>query len=195
MFAFKIKLAIICVLNLFISIKSMETIKTKKFTLRPILLKDAKDLAKNLNNWNVVRYLSSLPFPYELQHAKQYIKRMNNEAKKEHPENYVLAIEINNEVVGAVAIHKMAQNHKAEMGYWLAEQHWGKGIMPEAVKKFLPHVFSKFKLRRVCAKVYSPNKGSMKVAEKAGMKFEGIERKGVLKNGKYIDCHIYAKVK
>ncbi|MEI7890859.1 MAG: GNAT family protein [bacterium] len=172
----------------------MEIIKTKRFILRKMNLGDARDLARNMNNWNVVKNLSQLPFPYELKHAKQFSGKMEKEMKKEKPGDYVMVIEIDGEVVGAVGAHHVELGHKAELGYWLAEKHWGKGIMPEAAKKFLTHIFSKFKLHRVCAYAYVQNKNSMKVLEKIGMQFEGICRKYAIKDGKFIDVHLYAKV-
>ncbi len=167
----------------------------KKFTLRSISLKDAKDLAKNMNNWNVMKNLSQIPFPYELKHAKQFSGKMEKGMQKEKPENYVMVVEIDGEVVGAAGAHRIAYGHKAELGYWLAEKHWGRGIMSEVVKKFMTHVFKKFKLRRIYAYAYSHNKGSMRVLEKVGMQFEGIARKDAIKDGKFLDCYIYAKVK
>ncbi|MEI8343542.1 MAG: GNAT family protein [Candidatus Moraniibacteriota bacterium] len=173
----------------------MKIIKTKKFILRPMSLKDSKDLVKNMNNWNVIQNLSSLPFPYELKHARKFSGKIEREMKKDSPNDYVMVIEIEGEVVGAIGAHKIAPGHKAEMGYWLAEKHWGKGIMSEAVAKFMTHIFSQFKLRRIYSRAYAHNKGSMRVMEKVGMQFEGIKRKGALKNGKYIDCYVYAKIK
>jgi RimJ/RimL family protein N-acetyltransferase len=173
----------------------MKTIKTKRFLLRELSLNDAKDLAKNLNNWNVIKNLSQLPFPYELKHGKQFAGRIEKEMKKEKPKNFLMVIEIDGEVVGAIGAHDITHGHKAEMGYWLAEKHWGKGIMSEAVAKFMTHVFPQFKLRRICSYAYAHNAASMKVLEKVGMQFEGISRKYALKDGKFIDCHIYAKVK
>ncbi len=173
----------------------MKIIKTKKFILRPMSLKDSKDLVKNMNNWKVIQNLSALPFPYELKHARKFSGKIEKEMKKELPKDYVMVIEIEGEVVGAIGAHKIVPGHKAEMGYWLAEKHWGRGVMSEAVTKFMAHIFSNFKLRRIYAKAYAHNKGSMRVMEKVGMQFEGIERKGALKNGKYIDCYVYAKTK
>ncbi|HBI34460.1 MAG TPA: hypothetical protein DEA43_01065 [Candidatus Moranbacteria bacterium] len=173
----------------------MKIIKTKRFILRPMVLKDAKDIARNINNWNVIKNLSQLPFPYELKHAKQFARRKEMEMKKEKPEDYVMMIEIDGEVVGAVGAHKIVHGHKAEIGYWLAEKHWGKGIMPEAVKKFMTHIFSEFRLRRICAFAHADNVKSMNVMKKVGMQFEGIHKKYTIKDGKYIDCHMYAKVK
>lgn len=67
--------------------------------------------------------------------------------------------------------------------------------MTEAVKKFMTHIIKEFKLRRIASYAYEQNKGSMKVMEKAGMKFEGIAKKYALKDGKFLDCHVYAKVR
>ncbi|HBP01216.1 MAG: Acetyltransferase [Candidatus Moranbacteria bacterium GW2011_GWE1_49_15] len=174
----------------------MEIIKTKRFVLRTPKMSDAKDVAKNINNKNVSRNLSSaVSFPYVPKDAKQYIGKVLKELKEERPSSFILYIEIEGEVVGSIGAHHIEQGHKAEMGFWLAEQHWGKGIMPEAVEAFMKHVFKKFKLKRIFAKAYAHNKGSMRVMEKVGMEFEGIEKKGALKDGKYLDCYVYAKVK
>ncbi len=173
----------------------MKAIKTKRFILRPICLKDAKDMAKNMNNWNVIRNLSQIPFPYELKHAKQFAGKIEKEMKKEKPVDFVYVIEIKGEVVGAVGAHKIVHGHKAEMGYWLAEHHWGKGIMPEAAKKFMAHIICEFKLRRVHEFIHVGNEGSKRVAEKIGMTFEGVGKKYTVKDGKYLDCYLYAKVK
>lgn len=173
----------------------MEIIKTKKFVLRPYRMSDAKVITPLLNNLNVTKNLSSLPFPYELKHALEYIEKTNGEMKKSDTEKFSYVIEINGKAAGAISIDCIKHDHKAEMGYWLAENYWGNGIMTEVVKKFTSFAFAKFKLRRIYAKAYDGNKGSMRVLEKVGMKFEGIEKKGALKDGKYIDLHVYAKVK
>lgn len=173
----------------------MNIIKTKKFLLRPYRITDAKEVARALNNWNILRNLASLPFPYKEKDAIDYIKKTSEEMKKKNPSDFVMVIEISGKPAGALGVHHIEHSHKAELGYWLAENYWGQGIMPMAVKKFLAFTIRKFKLRRVFARIYIHNKGSMRVAEKVGMEFEGIARKEMFKNGKYIDCATYAKVK
>ena len=93
-------------------------------------------------------------------------------------------------------IHKIDYtNEKAEIGYWIGEPYWGKGIMPKAVKKFLKIVFNKFKLKRIEGLAYLRNKPSQRVLEKSGFKLEGIKRKSIKRYGKLIDETIYAIVK
>jgi ribosomal-protein-alanine N-acetyltransferase len=164
-------------------------------------MSDAKNLTENFNNWNVHKYLSNLPFPYEEKHARQYIAKILRQIKKKAPKDFVIFITVDEVPVGAVGAHKIEMGHKAEMGYWLAEEYWGKGIMSKAVKQFMDIIFKKFKLRRIYSRAYAPNKGSMRVMEKAGMKFEGIESKGAKKRDAkknkdvFYDAHVYAKTK
>ena len=105
------------------------------------------------------------------------------------------AIDIDGEIVGSVGIHKIAKSHQAEIGYWLAEQHWGNGIMTEAVKLITKLSFNELKLKRVYAYAFSFNKASQKVLAKAGFKFEGILKKNSKKDNKFIDDYLFAKIK
>ena len=159
----------------------MKKNNTPKFKLREMRMGDAKYIAKYLNNWNVLQYLSALPFPYEEKHAREYIEKMKKSLKKKDSADFVLFITVDDKPIGAIGAHKIESGHKAEMGYWLSEEYWGKGIMSKAVKDFLSIIFKKFDLKRVYARAYSSNKGSMRVMEKVGMKFEGIEKKGAFK--------------
>ncbi|MCF7866558.1 GNAT family N-acetyltransferase [Candidatus Woesearchaeota archaeon] len=94
-----------------------------------------------------------------------------------------------------MGFHKIEHRHKANFGYWLAEPYWGKGIMSEAVKQALTEFNKKFDIKRIEAGVFSWNKASMKVLEKNGFKLEGILKKAIKKENKYIDEHMYAKIK
>ncbi|NTW27666.1 MAG: GNAT family N-acetyltransferase [Candidatus Moranbacteria bacterium] len=173
----------------------MEIIKTMKFVLRPFRKSDAKDVVAAVNNWNVIQYLSNLPFPYGLQDANFWLNKILKRAKDDRVADFVFAIEVNGKVVGAIGIHNIQHEHKGELGYWLAESQWGKGIVSEAVEKVTKFAFKELGIRRVYARVYPSNNASMRVLGKCDYKFEGIEKKGALKNKKYIDTHVYAKVK
>ncbi len=85
------------------------------------------------------------------------------------------------------------EGHKAEIGYWLAEKHWGKGIMTGAVRIICRFGFEKLGLRRIYAAVFPGNRASARVLEKAGFVFEGRLRNLYEKGGKMIDGLMYAK--
>lgn len=172
----------------------MVTIKSERFILRPFKKEDAKSLAKNLNNKKIYRNTFGIPYPYTLKDAKEWIAKILKEAKKKKPTKINFAIEIDGEAVGRVGLEEI-RGHKAEISFWLAEKYWEKGIMTETVKLVTKFGFNKLKLRRIAGYVFSFNKVSMSVLEKAGYKFEGILRKQVKKDNKFIDDYIFAKVR
>jgi len=172
----------------------MIIIKSNKFILRPFKRGDENSLKENINNKKIYRNTLSIPYPYTLKDAKDWITKNLKEMKRKRPNMINFAIDINGEVVGGIGLRKI-EGHKAEIGYWLAEKYWGQGIMTKAVKLVTEFGFKKLKLKRIYAYVFSWNKPSMGVLEKAGYKLEGILRKDVKKNNKFIDTFLFAKVR
>ena len=172
----------------------MIIIKSNKFILRPFKRGDENSLKENINNKKIYRNTLSIPYPYTLKDAKDWITKNLKEMKRKRPNMINFAIDINGEVVGGIGLRKI-EGHKAEIGYWLAEKYWGQGIMTKAVKLVTEFGFKKLKLKRIYAYVFSWNKPSMGVLEKAGYKLEGILRKHIKKNNKFIDTYLFAKVR
>jgi len=172
----------------------MVVIKTKKFILRPYKKGDELSLRENINDKIIARNTQRVPFPYTLKDAREWISTNLKEGKKKNPTKINFAIDINGEVIGSIGLHNI-QGHKAELGYWLAKKHRGKGIITLALKKTTGFGFDKLKFRRISANVFPWNKASMRVLEKAGYKFEGVLRKEVKKGNKFLNCHVFAKVK
>ena len=104
------------------------------------------------------------------------------------------AIDIEGKVIGGIGLDNI-EGHEAEIGYWLGQQYSGKGIMTSAVKLVTEYGFSRLGLSRIYAYVFTFNKASARVLEKAGYKYEGKLRKNVLKEGRLIDNLLFAKVK
>lgn len=173
----------------------MKLFENKKFILRNNQKGDEVDIAKYINDKIIARNLATVPYPYKLQDAKKWLVETLKEQKKKDPERVSFVIVIDGEIVGAIGLNKIMKNHKAEIGYWLARKHWGKGIMPEVVKIVSNYGFKKFGLKRIYAGVYSFNPPSMRVLEKNGFKLEGILKKDVKKDGKLFDKHVFAKIK
>jgi ribosomal-protein-alanine N-acetyltransferase len=169
-------------------------IKTKCFTLRQLRMSDAQAIAKYINDKTIAHNLLSLPYPYTIDDAHDWLRRVYNVARRKNRTEINLGIEIDGEIVGGVGIFKI-HDHKAEIGYWLARQYWGRGIMTKAVKEITKFGFGQLGLRRLYAHVFPYNKGSMRVLEKAGYKFEGVLKKNVKKHSKLIDEYLWAKVR
>ena len=154
---------------------------------------DAESLVVYANNRNVWRNLrDSFPHPYTRADAEGWIAF----AAKARPETS-FALDVGGEAVGGIGLGLKGDVYRrtAEIGYWLGEPFWGRGIVTEAVRALTDYAFSTFNLSRIYAGVYEWNPGSMRVLEKAGYVREARLRKSIFKEGQIIDEIIYAVVK
>jgi len=168
---------------------------TKKFILRPFKQTDVKNIAKYIHDKTIYKNTLHIPYPYKLKDAKEWLAKTIPQYRKKKPRNFHLVIEIKGEIVGCVSLMEIQGGHKAELGYWLARKHWKKGIMSEAVKEMSEYGFKVFQLKRIYAYVFLHNKASQRVLKKNGFLKEGVIRKGVVKDKKYLDEILLAKVK
>jgi RimJ/RimL family protein N-acetyltransferase len=108
----------------------------------------------------------------------------------------VFAIATPSEAIGSIGLMPGKDVHRftAEMGYWLAEPFWGKGIMTQAVKSLAAYAIVDLKLKRIFAEPYATNPASARVLEKAGFMREGILRSNAFKDGKVLDQFLYSYV-
>ena len=161
--------------------------------LRPWSLGDAPALVKYANNRKIWLNLRDLfPHPYTPADAQAFLER----AVGVNPPT-VLAIATAEEAIGGIGLSPNHDVHRltAEMGYWLAEPYWGRGIMSEAVARFAGYGFEQFGLVRIYAEPYAHNAASCRVLEKAGFVLEGRLRSSVIKDGQIVDQFLYAKVR
>ena len=158
-------------------------------------LSDAKDLAIALSNRKVQDNLrDGLPYPYTEQDGKDYILDM---LSANEDDTFAFAITVDNKVVGSIGVFRQGNIHRqtAELGYYVAEEYWGKGIMTEAVKQICECVFDKSDIIRIYAEPFVYNIASCRVLEKAGFQYEGTLRSNAVKNGKVIDMKMYSLLK
>lgn len=167
-------------------------IVTDSFTLRPFCHSDAESLQKHINNPKVAKRVTNIPFPYTLEHAHVWINSMESWISKSST-RVDFVIDINGEVVGSVAFINL-ELHKAQLSYWLAEDYWGKGIVPEAIKELVSFGFKELKLARIYGHVFPPNKASQRVLEKVGFEREAVIEKEWYRDGKLFDSYLYKKI-
>lgn len=162
--------------------------------LRPWSITDAGKLASIANNKNIADNLrDGFPFPYSLSDAKNWLNLIL-------PENYpprFLAIETDKSVIGSIGLVSKTDIYRKnfEIGYFLAQEHWGKGIMTRAIKAASSYAFGKFDIVRIYAEPFADNCGSRRALEKAGYILEGTFRRNVIKNGVIKDSCIYSVLK
>lgn len=161
-----------------------------KIELRNQRVSDAKRFFEILNNPNF-KYLHICP--KDVESEKEFLRQNTKKRKSNFAYNY--AILCNNKLVGGCGI-KINQHRTfiGEIGYFLDESFWGKGIVTKAVKILEKIGFQKLGLKRIEILMNPKNIGSEKVAIKCGYKKEGALKKSVKDGEKFSDVHLYAKV-
>ena len=168
----------------------LPVIELERFKLRPWHPDDAATLVKHANNPRIASNLrDGFPYPYTLPDAQKWLKLVSN-----NTEDIILAIEVDGEAAGGIGLHglKDVYRYNGELGYWLSEHHWGKGIMSHAVGLMVEYAFVQTHWLRLFACIYEHNLSSMRVLEKNGFKLEAIHRRAVMKEGKLLDEHMFA---
>ena len=164
--------------------------KINAITLRKWQESDEESLAKYANNNNIARFLTdAFPHPYSLDDAKAYISSV----KDENPTK-CFAIDFNGEAIGSIGIFPQSDVHKrnAEIGYYIAEEFWGQGIIPEAIRQIVKYGFETFDITRIYARPYGHNIKSQRVLEKSGFTLEARFENAIFKNGEFTDELIFA---
>ncbi len=160
--------------------------------IRKWKLTDAKDIAVALSNKKIQDNLrDGLPYPYSEQDGIDFISSM---LSANEDETFAFAITLDDKVIGSIGVFRQQNIHRqtAEMGYYIAEEYWGKGIMTDAVKQICEYVFENSDILRIYAEPFAYNTGSCRVLEKAGFQYEGTLRNNAVKNGKVIDMKMYS---
>ena len=163
--------------------------------IRKWRLSDAADLATALSNKKVQDNLrDGLPFPYTEKDGLDYINAMLSANQND---TFAFATTVDDKVIGSIGVFRRENIHRltAELGYYVSEDYWGKGIMTEAVKQICEYVFRNSDIIRIYAEPFSYNTASCRVLEKAGFQFEGILKQNAIKNNKVLDMKMYALIK
>lgn len=161
--------------------------------LRGFRREDAQAIARHANNPRVAAYLRDrFPHPYSVEDAQRFLDYVATSK-----EECVACIEVKGEAAGAIGLQFRTDVERcsAELGYWLAEPHWGRGVISAAIRSFTDWAMPRFQLTRVYAEVFAENPASARVLEKAGFERIGVLRKAAIKRGVYHDYILYDLVR
>ncbi|UTA67928.1 GNAT family N-acetyltransferase [Emticicia sp. 21SJ11W-3] len=159
------------------------------FFLRKWQAGDEPSLAENANNYRIWRNLKDIfPHPYTITDAFEWVKLARNTS-----ENYAIVVE--NKAVGGIGILLKDDIYcrNAEIGYWLGEPYWNKGIMSAAIEEVTDFTFANYPIHRIYAGVFEYNTGSMRALQKAGYEKEAVLKHALFKEGQLYDEHIFAR--
>ncbi len=157
--------------------------------LRPWAETDLHSIVKYAGNPKITRFMSdgflNVSSP---EGAKKFIAFANSATDRIYR-----AIELDGEAVGGIGVSVLSDIYRknAELGYWLAEPFWGKGIMSQAIPAIINEAFEILDIKRIFAKPFHTNFASHRVLEKSGFKLETIFEKTVFKDGEYLDEYIF----
>jgi len=165
-------------------------LELSRCTIRPPRIDDAPSLARHANNRNIWRNLRDLlPHPYAEKDAVAFIDLV---LSQQLPTSLVIDVEGSAVGVIGVKLRDDIERIAAELGYWLGEEYWGRGILSEAIPAFTRWAMEEFGLLRVEALVFHWNPASARVLEKSGFIREATLRRSAIKDGEVIDRWLYA---
>ena len=153
---------------------------------------DLDSLVANASDESVSRGLRDrFPYPYTGDDGRAWLARAVDESDR------AWAVEIDGHAVGGVSLHPGVDvhRHSAELGYWLGQRWWGRGLMSAIIEVFAARAMAALRLYRLHASVYANNPASARVLEKAGFVREGTQKSAVFKRGELLDLFIYARVR
>ena len=162
-------------------------------SLRKLELYDASIIAELANNKKIAFHMrDGFPYPYTFKEATEFIKFTQQDKS-----NAIFGVEYNNEIVGATGLHGQEDINRfsMELGYWIGEAFWSKGIATKAVALIIDYGFKNLDINRIFAGTIEGNLASSKVLERNNFKLEGVSRKSAFKNETFKDEYHFAILK
>jgi len=164
-----------------------------EYVIRDWVSEDVPAIIRYANNRKIAMWLRDrFPFPYTAVDANNFLAAVFRQDPRT-----VFAIASPDEAIGGIGLEFCRDVHRftAELGYWLGEPFWGRGIMTDAVRLFTSWAFNHLEVHRIFAAAFNGNEPSIRVLEKAGFEREGRLRASVFKSGRVLDQLLYAKIK
>lgn len=169
----------------------LKLFKTSRLFLRKITINDHENIYKGLSHPEVIKFYGVSYSSFE--ETKEQMIWYENLEKSGAGLWWSIRLKNDNSFCGAIGYNDYNPiDHKAEVGFWLLPDFWGKGIIIESAETVLKHLFRETHLHRIEAFVEDGNKNSEKVLKKLGFRYEGTMKECERKNNRYIDIHLFA---
>jgi len=168
-----------------------QSIVTERLCLRPFLISDAECVSKLCNNFNVYKSTLSLPFPYPIESALNWIATHKEDFENDNRYEFAITDKDTAVLFGAIGLSNNKKHKNGEVGYWIGEEYWGKGYATEALRAVIDFAFSKKEYHKVHSRHFESNPASGRVMQKAGMEYEGKQEEHLYKENKYETLILY----
>lgn len=178
--------------NLLHIFSRMPELETPRLRLRPMRVCDTEDMYEYAKNPEVTRYLLWRPHPNP-QYTKSYLEYLAGRYRIGAHYEWALISKETGHMIGTCGFaHIDCPNNRGELGYVLNPAYRGQGLVVEAAQRVMRFGFSVLGLHRIEARYMMENNASRRVMDKLGMRFEGIQRSGMLVRGLYRDIGVCA---
>jgi [ribosomal protein S5]-alanine N-acetyltransferase len=170
-------------------------LETERLVLRAMTPEDADDMFRIYSDPEVMRYWGMEPFT-SIDHVLQRVARSAEMFREQTGVRWAITRKGEGQVIGTCGHRRIIkEHHRSEIGYELARDAWGKGIMPEAVDAILRFGFERIGLHSVEALIDPANVGSRRVLEKLGFVQEGYFRESYYADGRFTDTAVFSLLK
>jgi RimJ/RimL family protein N-acetyltransferase len=172
----------------------MIELQSRECIVRSYRAADAPSLAKHGNNRRIWENLRDrFPHPFTEANATEYIEHL----AASNSDETSFAIDVDGQAVGGISLRPGTDIERigAELGYWIGEAFWNRGIATSAIRLVTDYAFNKKRLERVFAVPFMTNVASCRALEKAGYEREGVMRRSAIKDGRIMDQYLYARVR
>ncbi|WP_404332183.1 GNAT family N-acetyltransferase [Mesobacillus maritimus] len=168
---------------------------TSRLHLKKMSVTDAPKLFKIWSDPDVTKFMNISPFTHEKQ-AKEMIEFLDQLAQEQKAIRFSIFHQDTNELIGSCGFNTLDfENNKTEIGYDIAKVYWGNGYASEAIAALIKTAFDTLNMNRVEAKVEQGNINSIRVLQKLNFTFEGTLKQSEESKGKFVDLHLYSKLK
>ncbi|MBL6448398.1 GNAT family N-acetyltransferase [Fulvivirga sp. 29W222] len=167
-----------------------------KVTLRTLEESDADQIAFHANNPNIAHFTANVPYPYKKEDAIVWISKTRSGMQL--GKQYTFGIEYDKRIVGAIGLKVDDSNNEAEVGYWLGEEYWNKGLCTDALQAVVRFGLDSLKLHKINGSYLSHNLASSRVLNKCGFIVDCVLKDHIFKNDKYFDlvkCYLLSPEK
>ena len=176
----------------------LETIPTalSHVEMTPLRPDDLPELVRLIDDPVVYANTLSIPSPYSVADANAFYQK-SVEFEEEYGVRRDWCIRVQDHYAGGIGLlyNHGVDTHKSEFGYWLGKEFRGQGVMTACVLAFSEAILENYPISRLEAHVFAHNPASCKVLEKCGYVKEGFVHKAFMKDGEFLDAHLYALVR
>ncbi|MDR2576765.1 MAG: GNAT family N-acetyltransferase [Puniceicoccales bacterium] len=165
-------------------------LETERLKLRVLRADDEDDIVNFMAERGVTEFLLFFTYPIQRQQVHAWLENVLA-APLGHCIYWSIVDPKINKTIGIISLTRDQYHRKGEIGYWLAKEYWGRGLMTEVVWRVIQYCFDTLRLHRLELTHMVANKASQRVAEKVGFQLEGCWREGHWKEGRFLDVKIY----